>query len=170
VSKKELLRVCGGIDYCTLCGYDTKLDSDYENLSSLHFHHLPKFEKKFNISSVYSKRSKYPRFSVSGEEIKSELKKCIVVCKNCHSLQHSNYERFLRVEPLIREKAKEWAKIQDELYKCGKKRINVFRDKHNKRYDRKHKSDPEENPFIEVDNVSSRDKLKEELERRMLNI
>ena len=166
ISKNELLRYLGGIDFCSQCGYQ----SNSGNLSSLHFHHLDGFEKKFEISSVYSRASKYPRFNRDFKEIKDELKKCIVICKNCHTVRHAHYERFMRLRPLILSKADEWVIKQNKFELSGKTRINRFNGKHNKRYERNHKSDPNENPCCDVCNDSPKDRITEEFEKRLLNI
>lgn len=69
--KKKCIDYKGG--KCSICGYD-KYDG------SLDFHHKNKSTKEFKISSL--KNSKF-------EKIIKELDKCIIVCKNCHSLLHS---------------------------------------------------------------------------------
>lgn len=43
----------------------------------LDFHHINPEEKKYNISEL-----------VSLKKIKEESKKCIILCRNCHSMEH----------------------------------------------------------------------------------
>jgi hypothetical protein len=50
--------------------------------SALCFHHLPEYEKKFNISQ-------FRNAGVTEEELQEEINKCIVICSNCHRKIHS---------------------------------------------------------------------------------
>ena len=56
---------------CARCGLD-----DYRCLL---FHHLR--DKKFNIGEA-------PQMSASVEKVKAEIEKCIVLCGNCHMIEH----------------------------------------------------------------------------------
>jgi 5-methylcytosine-specific restriction endonuclease McrA len=56
---------------CVLCGYH-RCDA------ALHFHHLNPHEKDYNISE---KSNWY--------DIEKELKKCVLLCSNCHRETHS---------------------------------------------------------------------------------
>ena len=62
---------------CQLCGYDKCIDA-------LEFHHLNKKDKKFSPSQIIN--------SWSWERALIELKKCILVCANCHREQHTIYK------------------------------------------------------------------------------
>lgn len=62
---------------CQICGYDK-----YQG--ALHFHHVDPTQKKFGISDATA-RKKYPE-----EEVQAELKKCVLVCANCHAEIHAN--------------------------------------------------------------------------------
>jgi 5-methylcytosine-specific restriction endonuclease McrA len=55
---------------CTICGYN-------KCVKALDFHHTNPSEKDFNISK-----------SSSWKKAKEEIKKCILVCKNCHAELH----------------------------------------------------------------------------------
>lgn len=57
---------------CRICGYD--------RLAGLQFHHLDPREKDFNLGS-----------RVSGKAWEAELKKCVLVCANCHAEIHAGY-------------------------------------------------------------------------------
>lgn len=67
--KIKAVELMGGC--CLLCGYS-------KCLRSLTFHHQNPNEKDFSISS----------FSGSWDKIAQELKKCILVCANCHGQIH----------------------------------------------------------------------------------
>lgn len=67
---------------CEKCGFD--------HPAALDFHHLNPNEKKFLINNNgVSKRSK--------EEIENEIKKCIILCSNCHRIEHAiHYNKYLK--------------------------------------------------------------------------
>jgi len=61
---------------CSKCGYK-------EHPSALHFHHRDPSQKKFDIS----------RCGYYGmEDLLNEINKCDVICANCHSIEHSNWD------------------------------------------------------------------------------
>ena len=72
--KNKIVEIMGG--RCMICGYN-------KNNKALGFHHIEKDDKKFTISDNLSK---------SIAEIKKELKKCMLVCSNCHIEIHDNVE------------------------------------------------------------------------------
>ncbi len=61
---------------CIICGY-----SKCQN--ALHFHHIDPKTKKFTVSDAFARKS------YSQEEVETEIKKCILVCANCHAEIHS---------------------------------------------------------------------------------
>jgi 5-methylcytosine-specific restriction endonuclease McrA len=65
--KLKAVEVLGG--QCSICGYD-------KHPGVLDFHHINPATKSFGISSG--------GFSRSWTTIENELKKCILVCANCH--------------------------------------------------------------------------------------
>ena len=71
ITKQKCVDYKGG--KCEICGYN-------KCLRSLDFHHIEEDKKDFQISSP---NTKY-RF----EDMKNELDKCILVCKNCHGEIH----------------------------------------------------------------------------------
>jgi hypothetical protein len=75
--KQKLIDYKGG--ECCKCGYKA-------NNSSLHFHHLDKSTKSFNITAVVK----------SFDIMKKEADKCILVCGNCHAELHSNNKNDLK--------------------------------------------------------------------------
>jgi hypothetical protein len=62
---------------CNRCGYEL---SSLKDIEIFDFHHQDPSEKDFDIGSALNKR---------WEETKEELKKCILLCSNCHRLEHS---------------------------------------------------------------------------------
>lgn len=71
-TKKKCIEYLGG--KCKLCGYN-KCDK------ALDFHHVNPKEKDFNIGQ---NNTKY-RF----EQLKLELDKCVLLCRNCHAEVHA---------------------------------------------------------------------------------
>lgn len=68
---------------CTKCGYN-------KHPAALDFHHLDPKDKKFNITLT-----NYPKYSK--EQILDEIKKCVVLCSNCHRIEHSKkYSKILK--------------------------------------------------------------------------
>lgn len=59
---------------CSICKYD-KCDS------AIHFHHLDPKTKLFQVSNMHS---------YSYVDIEKEIKKCILLCANCHAEMHEN--------------------------------------------------------------------------------
>ena len=78
-----MLNIRGG--KCEKCGYN-------KCQAALEFHHLDPSQKEFAISKVR-------KFSVSGilPEIKSELDKCSLLCKNCHAEEHFYQKEMQRL-------------------------------------------------------------------------
>jgi DNA-binding CsgD family transcriptional regulator len=72
--KQEVKNKFGG--KCQICSYDK-----CQNVLS--FHHLPGTDKKFTISDAIVRKRK------SEQELVDELKKCILVCANCHGEIHA---------------------------------------------------------------------------------
>lgn len=61
--------------YCVKCGENDPC--------CLEFHHLNPSEKEFNISDAIKN-------GYSIKRIELEMKKCIVLCSNCHKKEHAN--------------------------------------------------------------------------------
>lgn len=71
VLKTKAVALLGG--KCAVCGYDK-----YPGV--LDFHHIDPATKSFGISSG--------GFSRSWQAIEAELKKCVLLCANCHREEH----------------------------------------------------------------------------------
>lgn len=69
------------VDYkggaCIICGYN-------RYIGSLDFHHLDPSKKDFNLSRI-----KNTSFIKNQNKIRTELDKCVLVCRNCHGEIHS---------------------------------------------------------------------------------
>lgn len=70
--KRKLVELAGG--KCERCGY-------HKSFAALQFHHLEPSKKQFGIAASGVTKSL--------EEQKKEIKKCILLCANCHAEEHS---------------------------------------------------------------------------------
>lgn len=70
--REQLVREAGG--KCERCGYD-------RYPGALHFHHLDEENKLFNISGSHG-------YSLGA--LQEEVKKCVLVCANCHAELHAS--------------------------------------------------------------------------------
>lgn len=64
----------------------------------LHFHHLR--DKKFNISDLRGGKGMVKADWTDLTKLKDEIRKCVVVCANCHAIIHAE-ERMGIAEPTI---------------------------------------------------------------------
>ena len=88
--KEEMVYVMG--DCCQLCGYN-------KCIKALEFHHINPEEKDINFNKAETKS-----WLVTCEE----LKKCILVCANCHREIHDNmYSQSIITSSFIPERANE---------------------------------------------------------------
>ena len=71
--KRKLVEEAGGC--CSICGYN-------KNLAALVFHHAEADQKDFktDMRSLSNRRF---------ESVRQEIKKCILVCANCHAELHN---------------------------------------------------------------------------------
>lgn len=81
--KKKVIDLMGG--KCTRCGY-------CRNHAALEFHHLDPSKKEINIAGDGIKGS--------WKRLTEELKKCVLLCSNCHREEH-NPDMFVRPESSI---------------------------------------------------------------------
>jgi hypothetical protein len=75
--KAILVEELGGA--CALCGYD-------RTLAGLHFHHVDPESKRFAIS--------LRGLSLSLDTVRSEAKKCVLLCARCHAEVESGTTRL----------------------------------------------------------------------------
>ena len=60
---------------CELCGY-------HKHTAALEFHHRNPKEKTRNVSRMMNQNA-------SQADVMKEIRKCMVVCSNCHAIIHS---------------------------------------------------------------------------------
>lgn len=73
-SKERIVAAMGG--KCSLCGY-------CKCLSALALHHLDPSQKEISFGKIRAN----PR---NWEKVVQELRKCVLLCHNCHSEVHAN--------------------------------------------------------------------------------
>ena len=73
ISKKRILISENG-NKCSKCGYN-------KNMAALHFHHVDKTNKTFNVDGRRIANN-------SLETLRKEVSKCILLCNNCHTEEH----------------------------------------------------------------------------------
>jgi hypothetical protein len=71
--KKQLIKIAGG--ECCDCGYK-------KNISALEFHHLNPDKKSFGIDLRKCSCANW-------ERLVEEVKKCVLICANCHRERHN---------------------------------------------------------------------------------
>lgn len=101
---KKIFLEFKGVNGCEKCGYNECNDS-------LNFHHV-KGNKEFMLGNINM------RFSSIGDltkRIEDELNKCIVLCKNCHTLTHSDIKFYEDHKGEIIEKSKNLKETQSKL-------------------------------------------------------
>lgn len=76
---------------CVRCGWKMK---SLEELSAYDFHH-PNDDKIFSISKMGNK---------NWETIVDEIKKCDLLCANCHRVEHSKYDDARLIKIAIQPK------------------------------------------------------------------
>jgi 5-methylcytosine-specific restriction endonuclease McrA len=74
-NKKRAIEMMGG--ECSICGYKF----NYLNIAAFEFHHKNPEEKDFKIGQCANK---------SWKVVKAEIDKCVLLCSNCHGIEHSN--------------------------------------------------------------------------------
>ena len=112
-----------GVSGCEKCGYN-------ESLSSLDFHHIESNEKDFIMSEI---NISYKNLEDLTNNIIEELEKCVVLCKNCHRLEHSSVEFYEKHKDEIILKSNNIKEKQEkidrlkvkELYYNGMKQIEI---------------------------------------------
>ena len=69
-------------------------DCGQRHPATLQFHHLNSEDKMFNVADAV-------RNGISLDTIKKEIKKCIVLCANCHAIRHYNIRNKKKTSPGI---------------------------------------------------------------------
>ncbi len=107
--KFNLIKVCG--NQCNICGYNRAI-------SALEFHHINPEEKEYGLASMGTCHQL--------EKDLEEVKKCILVCSNCHREIHEGFytkdELFLKkiylddiANELINDRN---SKLEEKHYYC----------------------------------------------------
>lgn len=86
--KLEAIEKKGG--KCSICGYN-------KNIGALEFHHLDPSEKEIQLDA----RS---FANTNQEKINNELKKCILLCSNCHKELHYPEFNIEHVKNIVNKK------------------------------------------------------------------
>lgn len=113
--KQNLVKVCGNA--CNICGYN-------KSFSALEFHHIVPEEKEYSISKTGTCHDI--------EKDLAEVKKCILVCANCHREIHDGLysieelkksQIFLEdiAEELVIDRNKKFFKEPQYCKQCGAK-------------------------------------------------
>ncbi len=104
--KLECINLLGG--KCMKCGYT-------KNLAAMHFHHIDPKEKSLKLDSrSFSNRNK--------NILLQEVKKCIILCANCHAETHFPEHDILKVQEFlsnIKEKIKTIKKVESVQLICS---------------------------------------------------
>ncbi len=105
-TKEKMVEAMGG--KCQCCGYDTCNNS-------LAFHHIDPKEKDMSFSDTRANPKRW-------QLIVEELKKCILVCHNCHSEIHAGIRELPEIYSAFDESFANVSKIleYDECPKCNK--------------------------------------------------
>lgn len=105
--KLDLMSIFGG--KCCICGFDKYPEA-------LEFHHIDPATKEFSLMSSGN-------MTKSLEKQLKELKKCTLVCANCHRGIHAGYITLPEdVESLYNEQIAQALIKENELIKFGKER------------------------------------------------
>ncbi len=104
-TKERCVESMGG--KCYICGYS-------KCVNALEFHHLDPKEKDFGISSTRAN----PK---SWDKIVDELKKCILLCSNCHQEVHANMAILENIPPQFNEEFTDYKRpiVEYNACKCG---------------------------------------------------
>lgn len=107
--KKKIIEAMGGC--CQCCGYNRCPDA-------LALHHLDPEEKNISLGGIRASPRKW-------KEVVEELKKCILVCHNCHSEIHAGYRKIPENFSKFDEKFEDFSKISlyDKCPRCGKRKL-----------------------------------------------
>lgn len=115
-AKRRLIRAFGG--KCCVCGYD-KCEEVME------FHHLDPSTKETSWSQI--------RGHIKGwSTIVDEMRKCVMVCSNCHKEVHASYSIIPDNAPRFDErlsdyKQNERAELHNACPVCGRPKLKAYK-------------------------------------------
>lgn len=107
--KEIAVKAFGG--KCASCGYN-------KCTAALTFHHLDPSKKEFGIGKIRAN-------SKSWNEIVKELRKCIMLCSNCHLEHHNMNVEIPKNAPRFNEKYSKLKKENIKYCKQCSKKINT---------------------------------------------
>lgn len=121
-NNKKIFLEFKGINGCEKCGYN-------ECNASLDFHHIND-DKIINLGKMSIQFNSIEDLT---EKVSNELNKCIVICRNCHSLEHSDVEFYNEYMNEIIEKSENIKEVQKkidrnivkDLYNNGMRQIDI---------------------------------------------
>jgi predicted XRE-type DNA-binding protein len=100
---KERVLDLKGERVCCVCGYG-------RCTASLDFHHID-WRKDFRLSRCY----RGDRWNMPVESILSELDKCVILCRNCHSMKHYDADRLKLFWDTIEIKANSMLELKPKI-------------------------------------------------------
>ena len=112
--KDNLIRMCGG--KCVLCGYD-------KCNAALEFHHIDPSLKSYQLSSGNCHKI---------EDDIAEVKKCLLVCANCHREIHNGFYdekklfEYQYIDSIIEQELLTSNKTEERFCSCCKKPITKY--------------------------------------------
>lgn len=87
--KRKCLYFLGG-PLCPCCGFSSEIPSQFD------FHHKDPSKKDHSIGNMISNNWKF-------EDIEKELRKCLILCRNCHSAFHSEIVEAEEIKSKIKK-------------------------------------------------------------------
>ncbi len=102
-NKREILEALNRL-VCEKCGYKGK------NLASLDFHHPATVDKKFVVAEAINRNVK-----TTIEDLYIEISKCVILCRNCHRLEHFDSSLFDKLKDKIIFKGENMTEVQSEI-------------------------------------------------------
>ena len=96
-TKQKMVDAMGGA--CQCCGYNTCKEA-------LAFHHIEPEHKDMGFGDLRANPKKW-------EKIVEELRKCILVCHNCHSEIHAGVRQLPETYAKFDEEYRDWRKIEE---------------------------------------------------------
>jgi len=100
-TKEKMVEAMGGA--CQCCGYDT-------SSGALAFHHLDPTVKELGFGKTRANPSNW-------DKVVEELRKCVLVCHNCHAEIHWGLREVPVDAATFNEEYADWRKVE-ELDKC----------------------------------------------------
>ena len=96
-SKTKMVEAMGGA--CQCCGYSTCTEA-------LAFHHIDPTVKDMGFGDTRANPKKW-------EKIVEELRKCVLVCHNCHSEIHAGVRQLPKTYAKFDEEYADWRKVEE---------------------------------------------------------